>query len=149
MLRSPRYTIQADKLHGILTRHSKVRLRREKRVDESVRDDPQVVEGVWRGAADGTIGWTRSTAICVSDRHFCYCAEAFRIALVSASTVRVLSGRVVAIHSPPCHPAHAQLSPFLAAIMDDMKSTVRRPRSRIRNLLNIGVCWCSAEGASW
>ena len=76
------------------------------------------------GAARGllTIGWTRSTAICVSDRHFCYCAEAFRVALLSASTLRVLSIRVVAIHSPPCHPAHAHLSPFffLAVIMDDM-----------------------------
>jgi len=78
------------------------------------------------GAARGMliIGWTRSTAICVSNRHFCYCAEAFRVALVSASTMRMLSGRLVAIHSPPCHPAHAHRSPFLAVIMDDVKSTV-------------------------
>ena len=78
------------------------------------------------GAARGllTIRLTRSTAVCVSDGRFCYCAEAFRIALVSASKLRVLSVRVVAIHSPPCHPAHAYLSPSFSGNHGRYESTV-------------------------
>lgn len=50
MLPSSGYNIQIDKLPKIFTRHSKVHFRREQRVGGRARDDPQVVEGVWRGA---------------------------------------------------------------------------------------------------